>query len=488
MGETGTHNPERAVIAVFDIGKTNAKLSAVTADGRILETQMTENRVLDGPPWPHHDTAGLAEWMLVTLAALCKRHDLADFVVSGHGSCGALAGDNPEDGDEPVMPMIDYEAGLPDAIQTAYRTASGSFADRGSAIMLGASHMARQLFYMQSVMPEGVAKARHFLALPQYWAWRMSGVAASELTALGAQSHLYNVVERRFSAIVKAQDWQRLLPPFVPAYDVLGPVRPSLAKRYGLPEDLRIHTGIHDSSANFYRYQASGMNRLSVVSTGTWIVGLSDETKSAAIDEQRGMTINSDIDGHPVAGVLTMTGREFSILAGKTKGTADHAAVMDLAGRMTMALPSLTADNGLFPGSAGRGVSIGEPATSPAEKRALAMLYGGVMTAECLEALGGSGPVVLDGSFLKDPLYPALVSAMSGRNVSANFDNDGVTAGAALLVGHRGRTSPAPLVLQAAGEMQGAEVLRNYFNRWSQLARTHAAGASPAIESKRQDP
>ena len=485
MGETGTHNPERAVIAVFDIGKTNAKLSAVTADGHILETQMTENRVLDGPLWPHHDTAGLAEWMLVTLAALCKRHDIADFVVSGHGSCGALTGANVEDGDEPALPMIDYEAGLPDPIQAAYRAASGSFADRGSAIMLGASHMARQLFYMQSVSPDGVAKARHFLALPQYWAWRMSGVAASELTALGAQSHLYNVVERRFSAIVTARDWQRLLAPFVPAYAVLGPVRPSLAERYGLPPALRIHTGIHDSSANFYRYQASGMSRLSVVSTGTWIVGLSDETHSSAIDEQRGMTINSDIDGNPVAGVLTMTGREFSILAGETKGLADPAAVMNLAGRMTMALPSLTADNGLFPGSAGKGVTIGEPAGTQGERRALAMLYGAAMTAECLEALGGNGPVVLDGSFLKDPLYPALVSAMSGRNVSANLDNDGVTAGAALLVGHLSRTSPAPLMLQPAPEFQGADVLRTYFNQWRERARSHAASASPAIESKR---
>ena len=46
-------------VAVVDFGKTNVKLYAVAPDGAPLETLSTPNAVLDGPPWRHHDLAGI---------------------------------------------------------------------------------------------------------------------------------------------------------------------------------------------------------------------------------------------------------------------------------------------------------------------------------------------------------------------------------------------------------------------------------------------
>ena len=37
------------------------------------------------------------------------------------------------------------------------------------------------------------------------------------------------------------------------------------ARRYNLPPILKILCGIHDSSANFYRYQAAGLSDMTVV-------------------------------------------------------------------------------------------------------------------------------------------------------------------------------------------------------------------------------
>ena len=51
---------------------------------------------------------------------------------------------------------------------------------------------------------------------------------------------------------------------------------------------------------------------MTVVSTGTWIVGLSDSFDPTALSEARGMTCNADVYGRPLAGALTMGGREFS--------------------------------------------------------------------------------------------------------------------------------------------------------------------------------
>jgi hypothetical protein len=115
-----------------------------------------------------------------------------------------------------------------------------------------------------------------------------------------------------------------------------------------------------------------------------------------------------------------------------------------------MALPSFGRDDGLFPGSAGKGGYVGPAPANPAERKALAVLYGALLTTECAEALGSSRSLVLDGSFLRDPLYAAFVAAMlPGREILFNLDTVGVTSGAALLAGHAHRREPAPINLTA---------------------------------------
>ncbi len=52
--------------------------------------------------------------------------------------------------------------------------------------------MARQLLWLETEWPEKVAAARWYLGGPQYWAYRLSGGGASELTYLAAQTHFWN--------------------------------------------------------------------------------------------------------------------------------------------------------------------------------------------------------------------------------------------------------------------------------------------------------
>ncbi|MDO9416763.1 FGGY-family carbohydrate kinase [Pararhizobium sp.] len=467
-----------ARVAVLDIGKTNVKLSAVSQTGEVLETLSIANPVQAGPPWRHHDLNGLGDWVFASLAALCERHEVSSFVCSGHGSGGVLVGPDPDAANGgAVLPMIDYEQSLPDGIQQAYLPLSGSFLDRGSAVMLGATHQARQLFWMQQAEPEAFARAQWYLGVPQYWAWRLSGVAVSEATFLGAQSHFWNVAEQRWAPIVSTCGWERLMPPFAAAWDRIGTIRPALSQRFGLPVNLEIIAGIHDSSANFYRYQAAGLREATVVSTGTWIVALSPSTPLARLDEHRGMTCNSDVQGRPVGGALTMGGREFSHVAGDQPDdrAVSVETLLRLIDRGTLALPSFGDDGGLFPGSAGQGRIIGLAPQDADERKALAVIYTALLTAECLDALGSDGLVVLDGSFLREPLYAALVAALRpGRETLYNLDSYGVASGAALLAGHTARTCPAPIAVEHPPSVPGlVEAMAGYAQRWRQLSRTH---------------
>lgn len=439
----GRQNDQVGRIAVLDNGKTNLKISVTTTLGEIVESVSLANVVVPGPPWRHHDLAGIGDWVLEQLAALSRRHPLAHFVPVGHGSGGVLVGKDPDaGGDGTALPMIDYEQPMPPDIAAAYAPLAGSFQDRGSAIMMASTHQARQMLWMERARPIEFAQARLLLGVPQYWAWRLSGVAVSETSYLGAQSHLWNVPEKRWAPIVTGRGWERLMPPFAPAWAVLGRLRASLARRYGVTGDIAIHAGAHDSSAGFYRYQAAGLARFTILSTGTWIVALSDAALIDGLDPARGMTLNSDVFGRPLGGALTMGGREFSAIAGEqTEGLlADGNVLGRLVTRGTLALPSFGIDGGQFPGSAGRGRIVGPPPESPSERRTLAVLHAALLTAECLDALGVSGTVVLDGSYLADPLYTVLVNVLHTRGeVFTATDPHGVAAGAALLSGHVSR-------------------------------------------------
>jgi sugar (pentulose or hexulose) kinase len=458
--------PSMSNVAVLDIGKTNIKLSAATPDGAILETVSTANATRDGPPYRHPDLACIEDWLFQELPLLARRHSTGTFVACGHGSAGVLV-----DESGPVMPMIDYENDVPAPVNQAYGALAGPVQERGSPVMAGAAHLARQLLWLELEWPQALGRGRSFLGGPQYWAWRLSGVAASEVTYLAAQSHLWKIRERRFTGIVEKRGWQRLIPKIRPAWEALGPLQPDLARRLGLRTEIDVLCGIHDSSANFYRYQQAGLADLAVVSTGTWIVGLSDSFAPEALADTSGMTWNADVFGRPLTGMLAMGGRDFSAIAGEGPDTpVDPRTVARLVEAGAFALPTFAFDDGAFPGSAGRGRIVGPPPDTREERRALALLYVSLLTDTCLDLMGSAATTVLDGSFVKDPLYASLVAALRpGRRTLYSTESYGTAAGAALLLGHETRDRPANVALQTAPPLQ-IPGLEGYRRRWRDLA------------------
>lgn len=434
-------------VVVLDFGKTNVKLTVATRDGELLETVALANGPVAGPPYLHIDAERIEAWLFAELRGLCGRHRVGAIVATGHGSAGALVDD-----DGLLMPMMDYEAEMPAAVTEAYVAAAGPLPALGSPLMPAAAHMARQLLWLETEWPEMVARARWYLGGPQYWAFRLSGRGASEHTYLAAQSHFWNYDTRGFSKIVEERGWQRLIAPVTPAWQPLGLIRPELAKSLGIPDDMEILCSIHDSSANFYRYQQAGLSDLTLISTGTWIVGLSDGAAPDAGYAKGYVTRNLDVDGRELSGILAMGGREFALIAGETPDDpVDEAVVAGLIADGTMALPSFVGQDGVFPGSAMKGRIVGPKPGSPAQRRALALLYVSLLTDTCLDRLGADGTIVLDGSFAKDPLYPALVAALRpGARIVYNTDAYGTASGAALLADHPRRTGAAPLAIATA--------------------------------------
>lgn len=454
-------------VAVLDIGKTNLKLLVVDRAGRVLAQRATANRGVAPPPYLHADLAALERWLLGALRELAAAQPIHALVVTAHGSSGVLVDD-----DGPVMPMVDYEAEPPAWLDAAYAAVMPPFLVRGSRLLGGLTHLGRQLFWLARQWPDAFARARAILTLPQYWAWRLSGVMAAEITSLAAQSHLWDLLAGRPSGLVAAMGWAPLLPPLRPAWERLGPVLPQVAAATGLDPATAVLNGIHDSSANLYRYQRAGLGRATLLSTGTWIVGLRPGCPPERLIEARGMTLTADVAGRPVGGVLAMVGRELELLAGTLRAvTADELAAAITQG--SLALPSFVPFDGIFPGSAGRGRAVGPPAP-PA---ALALLYGALMAEACLELLGAEGEVVIDGGFCAEPRLARIVAALRPElRIRIEPRGGGTALGAALLASH-GRPAPR-LELEDALPLE-LPGLAAYRRRWREMlseAESHGWG------------
>jgi sugar (pentulose or hexulose) kinase len=457
-------------VAVFDIGKTNLKLLVIDEAGHVLAQRSTPNVGVPGPPYLHVDLHAVESWLLAALAELSATHGIAALVTAAHGSGAVLVGET-----GPIMPMIDYEAEPPAEIDRAYLEVMPPFLERGSCLMGAASHVGRQMFWLAAAWPDAFAKARAVLTLPQYWAWRLSGVMASEITSLAAQSHLWDVRRGEPSALVRRLGWEHLLPPLRPAWDRLGPIRPEFAARTGLSPGTGVLNGIHDSSANLYRYQRAGLGNATLLSTGTWIVGLRAGLAPEHLVEARNMTLNADVTGRPVGGVLAMVGRELELLSQGQRGPVSLDDLQCVIDAGTLALPSFAGMDGVFPGSAGQGRMVG-PGVPPS---ALALLYAALVAEICLDLLQAEGSVVIDGGFTAEPMFAAVVMRLRpDLDIQVEPVGGGTALGAALLASH-GETVP-PLRLAAAQPLALRD-LQRYRDRWREMvseARANGRGSA----------
>jgi sugar (pentulose or hexulose) kinase len=437
--------PAPVRIAVFDIGKSNLKLLVASDDGWPIETISVANAATSCGRYLAYDLAALEAWFLDALAEVARRHAIGAVIATAHG-CGAVL----TDGQSAVLPMMDYEAVSPPEIDRAYALMAPPYSEVFCSNGSGAMRLAKQLLWQQTACPVEFARATCYLTTAQYVAMRLGGRAASEISQLAAQGHIWDAVGRRPSSVMRAWGWDRLLPPRGAAGAVLGMVSEAVIRRTGLSPATEILCGVHDSNANLFRYKAAGLHEASVLSTGTWMIGFNRGLNPAELDRSRAMVLNIDVDGETVPSTLTMTGREYDLI--RRDHVADDAAVLaaipKLAAQRTLALPSFVGDDGLFPGAGRRGRIIGPTPQGHAEWQALAVLYAAFTASHCLDALASTGRIIIDGGFAPNvPFAQALATLRPGQRVSASQSRDGTALGAALLWKRHSRTAPVSSVV-----------------------------------------
>ncbi|WP_062203316.1 FGGY-family carbohydrate kinase [Aureimonas sp. AU12] len=453
-------------VAVVDIGKTNAKVAVHDLDeGRDLAHRTTVNAVANDGPYPHFDTDGLFRFIIGALRDLASAHPIDAIAITTHGASAALVGD-----DDLALPVLDYEHDLSGPETQAYERLRPAFTETLSPRMANGLNLGNQIFWLQHRFPAAFAGVRHILTYPQYWAWRLTGVAAFEPTSLGCHTDLWAPERGDFSSLVDSQGWRPLFAPRHSAFDVLGPLNPEIAAATGLDagRPIPVSCGIHDSNASLLPHLLARPAPFTVISTGTWVVSFAIGGRTEGLAASQGTLANVDAFGRPVPSALFMGGREFDILTDRQPAEPDEAAIDAVVSRSVMALPSFTAGSGPFPDRAGHWSGPTGDLTA-SERTAAASLYAALMTDTVLRLIGADGPTIVEGPFARNALYCRALGLLTGRPVTAALANTGTSAGAALLA--RGMPQAQPGGAEApSAPPRPIEGLGAYAERWRRMA------------------
>jgi sugar (pentulose or hexulose) kinase len=301
----------------------------------------------------------------------------------------------------------------------------------------------------------------------QYWAWRLCGVAAAEVTSLGCHTDLWQPKLAAPSRLAERCNWARCLPPLRAAGDVLGTLTATWAERTGLRTDTRIHCGLHDSNAALLAargFAEIAKQESTVLSTGTWFVAMRTpaqgvEVDIAALPASRDCLVNVDAFGNCVPSSRFMGGREIDVLTGsdaRVDINQDQAALLAAVPRVLRSgghiLPTFAPGVGPFPQAIGHWT---DKCTDSVDRRAAICLYAALVADASLDLIGASKRILVEGRFAEAQAFTrCLASLRSGTRVYAsNSDND-VSYGALRLIDARLPSAPLQAVLPLDADLQ----------------------------------
>lgn len=420
--------PKVRTVAVIDIGKSNAKVALVDL-ASLDETVIARiaNSVVDSDPYPHFDTDRLWAFMLDGLADLGRRAAPDAIVVTAHGGSGVLLS---ADGNL-ALPMLDYEHSGPETTGADYDLVRPDFIETGSPKLPGGLNAGAQFFWQSKAFPEAFQRVAIILMYPQYWAFRLCGVAANEATSLGAHTDLWNPQKRDFSSMVDRLGWRTKMAPVHKASERLGSLLPEIAGKIGFHKDTPVHCGIHDSNASLYPHLLARQAPFTVVSTGTWVIVMAVGGVAQALDPGRDTLINVNAFGDPVPSSRFMGGREFSLLIGDKAAVPSDAEIEAVLTTPVLLTPSIDQGSGPFQHRKAEWLPA-EP-SSPGERFAAVSFYLAMMTATCLDLIGAQGDTIVEGPFGQNRCFIKMLATASGRRVVASKGSTGTSIGAALL-------------------------------------------------------
>ncbi len=454
-------------IAVFDIGKTNKKIliysdeleeltsSYLSFPSRnilrsdidaFLRKEKLEDIDPNSLPPTHEyieveDSHAIEDWIVSSLKKYSESYPIKAIAFSTHGATFASIGKN----GKLSFPVLSYtyEPGeefhqrffelVGDAEKLQVETATAQF----GALL----NVAQGIYLIKEQFPKHFENTNYFLLYPQYLGYLLTGEIAADYTYAGCHSYLWDFEKHTWSSVSDKLGVSEKLPKrIIHPYSVLGKIKAKIAEATGLPADVIVTGGIHDSNASLLPYLIREEGKDFILnSTGSWCVIMHPMERVFFEKEEIGKVVfyNMSAFGQPVKTAIFTGGLEHDAYMDiiKKLNRIDYFPEFDLKTynevlreKRLFILPTLLKGSGQFPDSPPRviegeetysfeeitnGKRIPHFFNNPKLARAVLNISLAIQTRVAFERTGAErvSTIYTEGGFRKNEGYNALISS-----------------------------------------------------------------------------
>jgi L-fuculokinase len=440
---------DKALVAI-DIGMTNKKIALFDEKLRLLDSDSASfgPRIVEGIEC--HDLEAIEEWLFGRIAHYARSNEIGAISVSTHGATVVFTDDEGEACAPCVYYTHDPGPGFDERFYALVGDRQALQRETGTADLGALINPAKTILFTKERFPQSFSKTRCILNYPQYWAYRLTGVAVAEATATGAHTYLWNWIAAGYSEVAGRLDILDRLPggPRT-SWEAIGAVSAPVAERLGLGSGVLVTAGIHDSNSSLLPHLVKGAFADFVLnSTGSWLVAMHPMETYGFSDDEIGKTVfyNRSAFGKPVKTALFPGGLEYEAwnrLIEDQAGRPVRPVVSDYEEVVThkagYVLPGIVGGLGQFPESRG-GILEGHQFHSFAEiqarraspsmlcrpelAKAALNLSLAIQTVTSLRriGLGPATAICTEGGFRKNDDYLSLVAQALPDNVFMTTD------------------------------------------------------------------
>lgn len=440
------------VVAIFDIGKTNKKLLVFDeAYQPVLEESIRVDEIPDEEGFPCDVIEAIEAWVRQGIQRLtASRH--FNLRAVNFSTYGASLLHLDEQGRR-IAPLYNYLKPYPAYLLNRFLETYGGAARIGTETatpFTGHLNTGLQLYWLKQERPELFERIQCSLHFPQYLHYLLTGARAAELTTLGCHTGLWDFRRKEYHAWLSEEDILQKLPP-------------ASGDRLSLPislygREIRVGSGLHDSSAALVPYLLQLEEPFIVVSTGTWSISLNPFNHSLPTADElaQGCLDYLSFRGNPVKASMLFAGHDHDE---QVKRIAAHFLLQPSFYQQLPYAPGnsigqeerlrFVYNGGVQPSLfALRGLSQFADVTAAYRCLMEDILLQQACSIRQITGSEGAGKILVDGGFSRNQWFMQLLSeAFPGKEVMAASTPQGTALGAALAIHDHWNSSPLPAKL-----------------------------------------
>nr|WP_321357764.1 FGGY family carbohydrate kinase [uncultured Draconibacterium sp.] len=255
------------VIAVFDIGKTNKKILLFDSNFKVVKQHEEKFPVItDDDGFECDDIDMITSWISKSLEEIVAgdEYDLKGVNFSTYGASLMFL----DEKGQRLTPVYNYLKEIPETIANGLFEQYGGkneFCRKTASPALGLLlNSGIQILWLKDQKTAVYEKAKSVLHFPQYLSYTLSNEIVSEPTSIGCHTFMWDFDQMKYHQWLS--DNEVALPTPI-NNDVVFPADVA-------GKEVKVGTGIHDSSASLVPYLKASPAKFILVSTGTWCINM----------------------------------------------------------------------------------------------------------------------------------------------------------------------------------------------------------------------